>query len=536
MVYNDHDASDRYFDEILTYLTNILIGVISTTRLYNASKLTDNLRSLVIQQWLQGAKRDKIAGDNGLSAGAVTNIVNEWRHALGFSAADGLRELAVTLKKIGISAAQCALGFRVAVTMNRLGVKEDNFESFMSDVYNRGKNVGLTPESIASHLANLIEFSKTMPVSQIPDFIQKLKEQVKMLQEDKSTSEARCLSALSKENTTTVELKSYSDLKKELASYGISINDDHIPKFAKVVYGISQKGYDVSKVIEEFSDLESTRKDYRFYQESILELVSKYKHLEQECTTLEEHVKSYNQKLSLYDELKAMGFGLKELKLLRNTINEIAEANKIPADQAQQKFYKDIEEHYDDKLGFELQLNKLRSEISTINMNLSVSRTALLAQPLVAPPLQRLFSKGVVEQDIIELANLFERSHRDGDSSTHIDKLRNIIDELQRQKQGVDEQNQKILSVLAYSKPLVEFLDGSDHSFSSDEDSVKILSMIAFALCILYFRYVGAEKLVDDDLKLFVSLSKDAASISELKMTVIKALSFDSQIGYQVQC
>ncbi len=37
-----------------------------------------------------------------------------------------------------------------------------------------------------------------------------------------------------------------------------------------------------------------------------------------------------------------MGFGLKELKLLRNTINEIAEANKIPADQAQQKFYKDI--------------------------------------------------------------------------------------------------------------------------------------------------------------------------------------------------
>jgi hypothetical protein len=266
---------------------------------------------------------------------------------------------------------------------------------------------------------------------------------------------------------------------------------------------------------------------------SIPSLERKNDELKQECSTLEEHVKSYNQKLSLSDELQAMGFGFKELKLLRNTINEIAEANKIPQDQAQQKFYKDIEEHYDDKLGFELQLNKLRSEISTINMNLSVSRTALLAQPLVAPSLQRLFSKGVVEQDIIELANLFERSHRDGDSSTNMDKLRNIIDELQRQKQGLDEQNQKILSVLAYSKPLVEFLDGSDHSFSSDEDSVKILAIIAFALYILYFRYVGAEKLVDDDLKLFVSLSKDAAavvkgeeaaSISELKMTVIKAL------------
>ena len=72
------------------------------------TKLPDNLKSLVIQQWLKGVQRDKIAGDNGLSAGAVTNIVNEWRDALGFSA-DELRELAVTLRKIGITAAQCEL-------------------------------------------------------------------------------------------------------------------------------------------------------------------------------------------------------------------------------------------------------------------------------------------------------------------------------------------------------------------------------------------------------------------------------------------
>jgi hypothetical protein len=47
----------------------------------------------------------------------------------------------------------------------------------------------------------------------------------------------------------------------------------------------------------------------------------------------------------------------------------------------------------------------------------------LLAQPLVAPSLQRLFYKGVVEQDIVELANLFERSNViDGGSSTNADK------------------------------------------------------------------------------------------------------------------
>ena len=40
-------------------------------------KLPVSLKSGVIQQWLKGVERDKIALGLGLSAGAVTNIVNE---------------------------------------------------------------------------------------------------------------------------------------------------------------------------------------------------------------------------------------------------------------------------------------------------------------------------------------------------------------------------------------------------------------------------------------------------------------------------
>ena len=45
-----------------------------------------------------------------------------------------------------------------------------------------------------------------------------------------------------------------------------------------------------------------------------------------------------------------MGFGLEELKLLWNTISEIGVANNIPLNEAQRKFFKDIEEQYDKKL------------------------------------------------------------------------------------------------------------------------------------------------------------------------------------------
>ena len=60
-------------------------------------------------------------------------------------------------------------------------------------------------------------------------------------------------------------------------------------------------------------------------------------------------------------------------------------------------------------------------------------------------------------------------------------------------KQGLDEHNQKIISILANSEIVVKFLNRSDHSFGNDKENVKILATIAFALYILLFRYVGVE-------------------------------------------
>ena len=79
-----------------------------------------------------------------------------------------------------------------------------------------------------------------------------------------------------------------------------------------------------------------------------------------------------------------------------------------------------------------------------------------------------------------------------------------------------------MLCILAYSEPVVEFLHlWNDHSFSNDNDNVKILEMIAFSLYILYLRYVGVEQLVDDDLnKLFVRLSRAVAARGEEAVSI----------------
>ena len=463
----------------------------------------DSIKSAVIQQWLEGKSRDLIAADTGLSSGAVTNIIEEWRQNLGSPIANDLRELAVTLKKIGITANQCAAGFRIAMILIKCGVGENEFLSFVSQIYDGSKKLDLSPEKIISHLKDLLYFSESMSLSQIRDYvkqkasekrnlekdIENMRTQIRTLEQEKSHSEELRDDALENEKMTTSDLKWISDMRSELEKYQIPI--DNISLLSKTVDGIRQYDYDPKKVILQFSDLEFLKGQQQVLRNSIKDLELKFAKLKGDCTSLEEMVNSYNQMLMKYNELEDMGFGLKELKLLYHTINEIAVANNISVDQASPKFYKDIEEQYDDKLGFELKLDKLRSEISSVNRELNSSRAALLAQPLVGPALQRLFYNGIREQDIIDLSNLFERYRRSNGNidkqslmaelekygdiestmqqlSQKLDQLKNEVLSLESRRNELNHENRQILNIMLYYKEASGFFRGATLSLRNE--------------------------------------------------------------------
>jgi hypothetical protein len=524
-------------------------------------RIPDATRSLVIEQWELGAHRDTIAADNGLSAGTVTNIVNEWRAALGHARADEIREFGIILRRVGITPAQSALGFRTAMIMNKLGVKEDDFESFIFDVYNRCKDDGLSPQKVVDLLNDLVEFAKAnaVPFSQISGHVRQKAEdknrlvgeiedltaRVKGLEDETKASENRRAFALFEEKMTSAQIESYSGLMEELKGFGVPIDD--LSKFAKMIHGISQKGYDVRKVISEFSDLESTREEHLSYQVAIPDLKKKYEELKGECYSLEQTISSHNQTLSVFRELEEMEFDLKVLKLLRNTVNEIASANEIPPEQATQKFCKDIEEQYDDKLGFELKLMKTRSEIDSVAQSLIIARAALLSQPVIGVSLQRLFAKGLQEHDIVEIANLFERSNDDVDKQALLGGLQkyrilNIVieklnQELERlkhkaialglEKQRMDQQDQRMTSLLTHSKETVNLLrshDLSNYSEAKDEN-MKILAMFSLILQNLYVGDGGGEKLLGEDLEIDLPVGESTSKgLPELKSAVAKGL------------
>ena len=462
-------------------------------------KLPESVKSGVIQQWLKGVERDRIALGQGLSAGAVTNIVNEWRQAIDFPAADELRELAVTLKKIGIAPGECAIGCRVSMMMNRMGVGNDQLKSFLSDVYKRSVDLGLTPQNIASYLGDLLEFSNTLVFSQIPAYleqkkqekdqlekkVQELKDDSELLQKQNSDREKALDMAKADYNITVEQLEWYSALKEELTKYGIPIDD--ISHLAKMVEGVRELGYDPVKITNKISNLELLRNEYKNLQSWVSKVKNEIDDLNQTRSVLEHLIQSHNQTLSIYNQLDSIGFGLKELKLLYHTIQEISIANNMPIGDGVKKFFKDIDDNYDDRLGLASKVEKLNLEMTRLTQELDRLRVQSSLHPVVGQALLRLVQNGVKEEEIIAISDLVKKdlsSKRDSTPQTvqsHIDDAKQygsnkstnyhlgeqadkLKKEVSLQSEQIDLQssnNPKTLYLLQYTRKILDYFQES---------------------------------------------------------------------------
>jgi hypothetical protein len=441
-----------------------------------------------------------------------------------------LRDLATAMRKIGITATQCAIGYRVAMMMNRLGIKEDSFEFFMLDTYNKCKNLELTPENIAYYLSDLLEFSKSVPFSKITNFIQQktnerenleqeiknLEDNIDFLKAEESNYEALRDSALEDMKLTKEELRSYSSLKDELRKYGIPVDD--VTKLSQIVNGIRQYGYDVQNLVKEFSNLQLLQSQFKAYIEQLPIVEQQYKRLNEECISRQETLNSWNQTISTCIELSEMRFGLKELRLLRHTITEISLANKIPTDEAT-KFFKDIYKQYDNKLGFESEIDILRSEISKLNQEEARLRSQMMTLQLANPSLIRLLQKGVSEQDIVDVAELLENSGgtRNDNKRITMREIRSLIDELrtfgsikftiEKLSQKVNKLRGQVISLRAekqdlvytiqYSKNLVGFFSGL--SVSLRNEIMGLISAMSCSMLLLNADKRRAQKSLGGD-------------------------------------
>jgi hypothetical protein len=330
--------------------------------------ISDTTKGAVIDEYLRGKNRDAIATDLRLGAGTVSKIISEWKVGLDYPIADELRELVIGLRKQGISASRYAEGARIASYLIKLGVRDEEFHQFISEIYDSCKKKDLQPDKVAYLLKQLLELSQSVPLAQIPEYIeqqrsqvQRLKEEIQKLELTISDKQTDLAVALDEEGTTLDELNQFSSLKALMKKHGLAMLDNS--KFVGAVVGVKQFGFDAGAIVEKLSNVPKLEADQKALEEKVVFLNKKRDHLEQRCSDLSEEELIHTHRISLYDKLEDMGMGIKELKLLHNTVVEIATANNIPEDRASQRFFSDVQQQYDYKLGFEAKLQNLKSEI-----------------------------------------------------------------------------------------------------------------------------------------------------------------------------
>ncbi|MGB7952982.1 MAG: hypothetical protein WCF23_03300 [Candidatus Nitrosopolaris sp.] len=186
------------------------------------------------------------------------------------------------------------------------------------------------------------------------------------------------------EVATIKDLNEYSYFRTEMDKNRIPMVD--VPEVIRSMNGLRQQGYDANSIVSKLSNFEELQIVEKELKDSV-ELLTKKKDIpEKECGFLESEMDVHSQVISKFKELERMGFELKVQKLLWHKVREIGDANYIEPDKAVQKFMKDVEEQYDDMLGFGSRIQNLKSEIQKneqVQFQLSAA-TAMLNSFIIA--------------------------------------------------------------------------------------------------------------------------------------------------------
>jgi len=257
-------------------------------------------------------------------------------------------------------------------------------------------------------------------VSKVPLFIVQNKENINRLCKTKK----KIIDRIQKANEQKIKIESeveilikkhkeifryyrwYKNLDQELsAKYNIKLENE-IENFCRAINDFEHYEYDPWLIISVYKNIESLHQN----RESILQEISIKTpirdHLSRQVSYLNDQLGWYNQTISIYNELCIYGFGLKDLKILRQTLAQIAAANNIRPEEIGRKFLKDVEDHYDDKIGFENKISELKIEKTKIEEEIPNYKSPPILQRWAIPSLLHLYNNGVTDQDIIFTSHL----------------------------------------------------------------------------------------------------------------------------------
>jgi hypothetical protein len=342
------------------------------------------IKQRVIAQYLQGVSRDRIAADNGIGTGTVSNILDEWKKGVQDSDYESIRELSVFCKKQGITLNTLASCIRQNNYIQSLGANanESALESLIANLANY-------PDRDP---ANLIEAAAQISESGIP--LEKLEDHVKALMAEKETlqrdiDEGRAiLDGVDQDVESRRKLmEEYAQMKAEMRRYGIGPEDPK--KIQACLQQLKDANYNAEEVISGYANMQALKKERM--------------ELDEERQALEARLATVKDVLPLAEQITQLKMGTGELLAFHSAVYEKADMERIPLDTSAYKIVEDIRD-YSQLGGLKKEQERLQQQIFMFNMFIASRQQALVS-------LIRLQALGVSDMEIKNMAHIIENQH-----------------------------------------------------------------------------------------------------------------------------
>jgi hypothetical protein len=340
--------------------------------------INETVKRQVIQQWLRGEARDKIAIDNNIGEGTVSSIINYFKVGLDDSEFNAARELALAANKQGLNLSDLASNFRLQNFIKSSGAAEDRIESFIADV----STSDASPEKVVELVYQLYEISKaeSIPLDQVPGYIkQKLEEKQKI---DEQIKEADA--TLNSKNVSIEAINEHIHLKQELKKYRLSTKDIH--RLLDLLVVAKEYRYSPGKIVAKLRNIKG--------------LENKENKLKASCDVLSKQAEKYKEIIPLAQLIWDLRIGKSELISFKIAVNEAAELYGFPRSTAAVYVLNNLRDY--NKKG------QLKKELSSLYLQKYAVDEFCSRHSQVIMALMNLQSRGITEEQIMSLNNFLE--------------------------------------------------------------------------------------------------------------------------------
>jgi uncharacterized protein YeeX (DUF496 family) len=293
------------------------------------------------------------------------------------------------------------------------GYLYENGEKGMKRVSTKNQNSEKTPLTFVSVISDFVE-QKKKELGDLSEREKKMGEQINVYDYQKRDLLEKIGILEQKRQSIIVLHNTFMKLDKILwEDCKIDLKKD-LESFTKLFSDFKENGYDVTSIVAEYNKAIKLRWDIAQNDAQIRDQQKRLAILHSDISFHQSILDVHRKNFEIYKQLETMKFGIDDLQQLWLTVSEIARDIGDPLkdfDMIEDPvafFIKDVEENYCDKLKFEVRVKKKRNELVLVNEQLNISRQNLSMQPIIGPLLLSLYQKGITEQEITDINQLFQ--------------------------------------------------------------------------------------------------------------------------------